>query len=76
MKVVFTSLHGTGGQLVPQALKRRGFVNVFEVAEQAAPDGEFPTVKSPNPEEPAARNTATQGLTRQLPKRPLPGPWR
>lgn len=54
MKVVFTSLHGTGGQLVPQALRQRGFEHVYEVAEQAAPDGEFPTVKSPNPEEPAA----------------------
>lgn len=54
LKIVYTSLHGTGGQLIPQALKRRGFEHVYEVAEQAEPDGEFPTVKSPNPEEPAA----------------------
>lgn len=54
IKIVFTSLHGTGGQLVPQALRRRGFEQVFEVSEQAEPDGEFPTVTSPNPEEPAA----------------------
>lgn len=54
IKIVYTSLHGTGGQLIPTALKQRGFTRVLEVAEQAEPDGEFPTVKSPNPEEPAA----------------------
>ncbi|HPF40378.1 MAG TPA: phospho-sugar mutase [Phycisphaerae bacterium] len=54
MKIVYTSLHGTGGQLIPEALRRRGFRNVIEVPEQAEGDGEFPTVKSPNPEEPAA----------------------
>jgi phosphoglucomutase len=51
LKIVYTSLHGTGGQLVPEALRLRGFANVIEVPEQAEPDGEFPTVKSPNPEE-------------------------
>ncbi|HKQ48192.1 MAG TPA: phospho-sugar mutase [Phycisphaerae bacterium] len=54
LKIVFSALHGTGSTLVPEALRRRGFVNVSEVAEQARPDGEFPTVKSPNPEEGAA----------------------
>lgn len=54
VKVVFSSLHGTGGEMVPEALRRRGFANVIEVAEQAKPDGEFPTVASPNPEEAAA----------------------
>jgi len=54
LRVVYSSLHGTGGQLIPRALRQRGFKHVIEVAEQAAPDGEFPTVKSPNPEEPAA----------------------
>ncbi|MCB9853047.1 MAG: phospho-sugar mutase [Phycisphaerales bacterium] len=54
IKIVYTSLHGTGGQLIPKALNQRGFTRVLEVAEQAKPDGEFPTVKSPNPEEPAA----------------------
>jgi len=54
LKIVFTNLHGTGGTLIPEALKRRGFENVIEVPAQAAPDGEFPTVRSPNPEEGAA----------------------
>lgn len=58
LKIVFTSLHGTGGQLIPEALRRRGFENVYEVAEQREPDGEFPTVKSPNPEEPASLKLA------------------
>ncbi len=54
VKIVFSSLHGTGGAMVPAALQQRGFTNVIEVAEQAEPDGEFPTVASPNPEEAAA----------------------
>lgn len=51
LKVVFTNLHGTAGTLVPKALKNAGFEQVYEVAEQAKPDGNFPTVHSPNPEE-------------------------
>ncbi len=51
MKIVYTALHGTGGTLIPEALRRRGFQRVLEVAEQSSLDGEFPTVKSPNPEE-------------------------
>ncbi len=58
MKVVYTSLHGTGGELIPEALRRRGFEHVIEVPEQAKPDGEFPTVDSPNPEEAPALNIA------------------
>ncbi len=54
LKIVFTNLHGTGGTLIPEALRRRGFEQVIEVPEQAEPDGEFPTVESPNPEEGAA----------------------
>jgi len=54
LKIVYTALHGTGGTLIPEALRRRGFAQVIEVPEQAAPDGEFPTVTSPNPEEAAA----------------------
>lgn len=54
LKIVYTNLHGTGGTLIPEALKRRGFGQVIEVPEQKAPDGEFPTVESPNPEEGAA----------------------
>ena len=54
LKIVYTSLHGTGGVLIPQALERRGFERIIEVPEQARPDGEFPTVESPNPEEGSA----------------------
>ena len=49
--IVFTSIHGTGITMVPPLLKRMGFINVQVVEEQAKPDGNFPTVKSPNPEE-------------------------
>ena len=52
--IVYTNLHGTGGQLIPQALERLGFTAVSTVAAQDEPDGNFPTVHSPNPEEPAA----------------------
>jgi phosphoglucomutase len=52
--IVYTPIHGSGGTLVPAALKNFGFNNIFNVAEQDKPDGNFPTVKSPNPEEPAA----------------------
>jgi len=58
LKIVYTSIHGTGGQLVPDCLKKFGFKNVHVVAEQNNPDGNFPTVKSPNPEEPAALEMA------------------
>jgi phosphoglucomutase len=58
LKIVYTPLHGTGGVLVPAALKKFGFENVSVVAEQAIYDGNFPTVKSPNPEEPAALEMA------------------
>ena len=58
LKIVFTSLHGTSITAVPEALKRAGFSNVFIVEEQREPDGDFPTVKSPNPEEPEALQMA------------------
>lgn len=54
IKIVFTSIHGTSIATIPEALKRAGFKNVYIVEEQAIPSGDFPTVKSPNPEEPAA----------------------
>ena len=54
LKVVFTALHGTSIVSVPPALKASGFKNVHIVEEQATPDGNFPTVDSPNPEEGAA----------------------
>lgn len=51
LKIVYTSIHGTGITLVPQVLQRFGFTNVQVVEEQATPDGNFPTVVYPNPEE-------------------------
>ena len=57
-KIVYTPLHGTGVKLVPAALKLFGFENVYVVEEQAIPDGNFPTVASPNPEESAALKMA------------------
>lgn len=50
LKVVYTPLHGTGMMLIPQSLKLWGFENVHTVPEQMVPDGNFPTVVSPNPE--------------------------
>ena len=58
LKIVYTPLHGTGITLVPKALQRFGFTNVHIVQEQATPDGNFPTVQSPNPEEKAAMQIA------------------
>jgi phosphoglucomutase len=51
LKIVYTPIHGTGIMLVPEVLKRFGFTNVTIVSEQATPDGNFPTVNYPNPEE-------------------------
>jgi len=53
-KIVFTSLHGTSITAIPATLEKAGFNNVIIVEEQAEPNGDFPTVKSPNPEEPEA----------------------
>lgn len=58
MKIVYTPIHGTGVKLVPAALKRYGFENVIHVPEQDVNDGNFPTVVSPNPEEPSALKLA------------------
>ena len=57
-KIVYTALHGTGAILVPRALKAYGFENVSTVAAQDEISGDFPTVISPNPEEPAALEMA------------------
>lgn len=54
LKIVFTSLHGTSIKLIPEVLKRAGYTQVRIVEEQALPNGDFPTVSSPNPEEPEA----------------------
>jgi len=57
-KIVYTPIHGTGAKLVPAILKKFGFNQVYTVEEQNVPDGNFPTVKSPNPEESAALEMA------------------
>lgn len=54
LKIVFTPLHGTTYELVPASLRNWGFTNITTVPEQMIPDGDFPTVASANPEEPAA----------------------
>ena len=59
LKIVFTSLHGTSVKLIPEVLKRAGYSQVHSIKEQEIPDGDFPTVKSPNPEEPEALEMAT-----------------
>lgn len=59
-KIVYTPIHGTGVKLVPDTLKAFGFKNVYNVPEQDVVDGNFPTVKSPNPEEPAALSMAIE----------------
>lgn len=60
LKIVFTSLHGTSITMIPKVLKQAGYNNVLIVEEQAEPNGDFPTVKSPNPEEPAALKMALE----------------
>jgi len=56
--IVYTPIHGSGLKLVPPALRMYGFSNVINVPEQDIDDGNFPTVKSPNPEEPDALRMA------------------
>lgn len=58
LKFVYTPLHGCGVRLVPEILKRKGFRNIIHVPSQDVSDGNFPTVVSPNPEEPAALELA------------------
>ncbi|MES2486005.1 MAG: phospho-sugar mutase, partial [Bacteroidota bacterium] len=58
LKIVYTPLHGTSVKLIPDLLEDAGYNNVHIVAEQAVPNGNFPTVKSPNPEEPEALSMA------------------
>ncbi|MEA4884597.1 MAG: phospho-sugar mutase [Clostridia bacterium] len=73
MGIVYTPLHGTGYRLAPRVLESLGFSNVYMVTEQSVPNGDFPTVKLPNPEDPAAfamaislaneaRTTRTRGM--------------
>lgn len=58
LRIVYTPIHGTGGQIVPRALREMGFTEVHTVEEQMVVSGDFPTVVSPNPEEPAALELA------------------
>ena len=60
LKIVYTPLHGCGVRIVPEALRRLGFTEVYCVKEQQVIDGDFPTVVSPNPEEPAAMKMALE----------------
>ncbi len=60
IKIVYTPIHGTGVNLVPMALKKYGFTNIIHVPQQDIPDGNFPTVKSPNPEESEALSLAIE----------------
>jgi len=65
LKIVLTSLHGTSITLLPRLLEEAGYENVMIVEEQAIPDGNFPTVKSPNPEEREALNMALELAERE-----------
>ena len=60
LKIVYTPIHGTGVKLIPRALKEYGFTNIINVPEQDVISGNFPTVISPNPEEPAALDMAVK----------------
>lgn len=60
LNIVFTSLHGTSITTIPETLKRAGYKNIHIVEEQSEPNGDFPTVASPNPEEPAALKMALE----------------
>ena len=60
LKIVYTPIHGTGVKLIPAALRAFGFENIINVPEQDVVSGEFPTVISPNPEEPAAMKMAME----------------
>ena len=60
LKIVYTPIHGTGVKMIPMALAKMGFTNVIHVPEQDVVSGDFPTVISPNPEEPAAMKLAIE----------------
>ncbi|PZX17913.1 phosphoglucomutase [Breznakibacter xylanolyticus] len=60
LKIVYTPIHGTGVKLVPAALRKIGFTNIINIPEQDVVSGDFPTVVSPNPEEPAAMEMAVK----------------
>lgn len=58
IKIIYTPIHGTGVKLIPAALREFGFTNIYNIPEQDVVSGDFPTVVSPNPEEPAAMEMA------------------
>ncbi|WP_167618374.1 phospho-sugar mutase [Maribellus sediminis] len=60
IKIIYTPIHGTGVKLIPAALREFGFTNIINIPEQDVVSGDFPTVISPNPEEPAAMEMATK----------------
>ncbi|MEG1188487.1 MAG: phospho-sugar mutase, partial [Bacteroidales bacterium] len=60
IKIVYTPIHGTGVTIIPDSLANWGFRNIIHVPEQDVPSGDFPTVHSPNPEEPAALSMAIE----------------
>ncbi len=60
LKIVYTPIHGTGVKLIPESLRNFGFTNIIHVPEQDIPDGNFPTVASPNPEVPSAMAMAIE----------------
>ncbi len=65
LRIVYTPLHGTGYRLIPECLRRAGFTNLRVVEEQAVPDGDFPTVASPNPENDACFARAVDLIRRE-----------
>ena len=71
LKIVYTPIHGSGVRIVPEALDRLGFKNVYHVPEQDVSDGNFPTVKSPNPEEASALKMAIATVCAPL----IPSSW-
>lgn len=64
LKIVYTPIHGTGVAMVPKTLRKFGFTNIHTIPKQDVVDGNFPTVVSPNPEEPAALKLALQKAKR------------
>lgn len=65
IKIVYTPIHGSGVHIVPEFLAKLGFENIYHVPEQDIPDGNFPTVMSPNPEEPSALAKAVEVADRE-----------
>ena len=68
LKIIFTPLHGASITAIPKVLKMSGFKNVILVKEQSKPNGNFPTIKSPNPEEPEALNLQLRKLKKMMVK--------